>query len=1354
MLVALVCAMTMVSSRAGAQPSAPLSAPPQLRFERLSVEQGLSQSVIRAIHQGRRGFIWIATQNGLNVFDGYRFTVFKHDPDNPNSLPSSSITAIVGTDEPDGYTLWIGTSRGVAAFNPTHNRFTRYASKPGGLSHDAINDLFVDRSGVLWAGTQAGLNRFDRRAHAFVPFPHGLAAPTIIAMAEDQDGALWVGTVAGLNRIDAARSRVETFLHDAARPGSLNDNFVRSLLVDSRGRLWIGTDAGGLDRFDVTTGRFVHHVHAAVPGSLSGNSVNALLEDTRGDLWIGVWGGGVNRLVSTGDGPAQFIAYRHDPTDAKSLAIDDTTALAQDRSGAIWVGTYGGGVNRFVPPGSQFFTHYRHVVGDPGALGDNRVHALHVDRAGSLWVGTWGGLYRLRRDAAAFESYPPPPGPGRRPAEIRVTAIAESPDGILWVGTRDGGLHQYDAARGTFRHHRHVPGEDDTLSSDRITAVAVDRQGIVWVGTIGDGLNRLDASTGAVTRFAHASGDPATLSDGRVEFILEDSRGTLWIATRRGLDAFDRATGRVIRLAALPGAPPALGGAVSSIAESPRGRLWAGTDEGVVRFDLTGSGAYDGVGVQADGFRVYRERDGLSSDRTHRVLPDAAGDLWIATDNGLTRLRPSDGTAASFDAADGLQGNDFASGGCFDAGTGRMFVGGPNGFNVFHPAEVRPPGSTPPVVLTGFLVLNKPVAVGSESPLDVRIADAERVTLRHRDTVFALEFAALDFAGTHQTRYAYMLAGFDRDWNFTDSSRRMATYTNLSPGTYTFMVKASSHGGPWSEPRQLAVVILPPFWMTWWFRALAVIALAIGMLAVHRARLMVVERQRRGLERLVAERTGELQREKEKVVAALHAAEHANAAKSTFIAQASHEIRTPLNAIVGAADVLAGTTLDAEQREYLGTLKAAGEALSELVEGTHDLAKIEVGRYEVEYAPFELRTFVGDTIHVIERAARRKQLAVEWSVHESLPPYVNGDARALRRVLLNLLGNALKFTHSGGITVDVVPERAAGELVRFVVSDTGIGIPAEKHQHIFDAFAQADSATARRYGGSGLGLAICRQLVDLMGGAIWVDSEPGRGSTFSVALPLAGCAAPVVETAPALAPGGRALRVLLVEDQEQSRMLIRAYLKDTPHELESVESGEAAVEACRTGVFDVVLMDVGLPGIDGYAATRMIRQWEEASGRAQMPIIALTADAFAEDIEISLRAGCTEHLAKPVRRAVLLEVLDRYGRAPGEAPRPAAEQPRELASFGPEYVRTAKGALATALTAFGHGDRGPLRALGHNLKGTASSFGLAEIGALAERLERTAADAPETDVRACAAELGACLDRFAPAQTTAGFPSP
>jgi CheY-like chemotaxis protein/HPt (histidine-containing phosphotransfer) domain-containing protein len=507
-----------------------------------------------------------------------------------------------------------------------------------------------------------------------------------------------------------------------------------------------------------------------------------------------------------------------------------------------------------------------------------------------------------------------------------------------------------------------------------------------------------------------------------------------------------------------------------------------------------------------------------------------------------------------------------------------------------------------------------------------------------------------------------------------------------------------------------------------------------------------VERQRNALEQIVATRTSELRLEKEKVVAALKAAEEANAAKTTFLANISHEIRTPLNAIVGMADVLEDTRLDRDQEEYVGALRAAGEALSELIDDTLELSKIEVGRYEGETVPFDLRQLVDDTVEVMGLAAQKKGLPLVCSRGDDVPSFAMGDPRALRRVLINLLGNAVKFTHAGSIMMTIDRDAPESDVVRFVVSDTGIGVAAESHERIFDMFAQADASTARRYGGTGLGLALCRQLVELMGGRIWLQSEPGKGSTFSFTVRLPACSPELVTAAATAAtehvlPPRRPLRILLVEDAPHNRMLIQAYLKDMPDEVDFVETGEDAVEKCRETSYDIVLMDVHLPGIDGYDATRQIREWEAQNGRQPAPIVALTAHAFAEDVENSRRAGCDDHVTKPIRKSVLLHVLSRFARTPSAA-NVAPELPREITAYIPEYLNIARRELLAALAAYDGGDGAPLRRLGHNLKGSAASFGLEELGRIAGRLEQAVIEGGERDARERAAELRTCLERF------------
>ncbi|MDQ3168608.1 MAG: hypothetical protein M3Q55_00540, partial [Acidobacteriota bacterium] len=895
---ALVTSVLALSPGARAQERR-LPGAEDLRFARLSVEQGLSHAVVREAFQDHKGFLWFGTNNGLNQYDGYRVTVFRNEPGVANSLPGNTVTSMAETAGASGALLWIGTTEGLASFSTARQEFVRYYSDPAKattLSSNDVQVLHVDRSGSLWVGTREGLNRFDTATGAVVRYLHRatdsrtLTAGMVTSLAEGADGTLWVGTEGGLSRLDAGSSQFTRFVHDRLDGHTLAESRVRSLLFDTRGRLWVGTDTRGVDIYDAGANRFIHYPREA---GLSNVSITALLEDAEGQVWVGVWGGGVNRVVEDRvTGRLAFVPYRHDPANPSTLGVDDVNVLTQDRSGVVWVGTSGAGLSRFRPAGRIRLTQYRHAPADALTLSDDRVHALLVDRAGTTWIGTWGGLNLLRQGAAGFERLPV----AGYLSDARVTSLTEGTDGAIWVGTLDGGVNRIDPRTMAIQHIRAgEAGSGIGLSSDRVTALAVDRAGRVWVGTLNAGLNRVDPATGEIVRYRSSGSDPGTISADRIQRIVVDAQGRVWVAGSEGLDLMDASTGVARRLGGHDGAPAALGGAVNAIHEFPAGLIWAGTATGgLVRFQV----ALDG-GVSD--FRIFDHDEGLSSNVVQGVLHDEQGFLWVATADGLNRFDPRTNAVLVFDETDGLMSEELYSGVRQDAaGGGRVLLGGPRGLIAFNPSVVRANPYAPPVALTGFTILNRPVPIGPASPLKAHIADATEITLSHGDSVFSFEFAGFNYAASDKVRYAYRLEGFDPEWNYTDASRRSTTYTNLNPGRYTFEVRAANRDNVWTgQPLRVSVIILPPYWATWWFQMLVVggvVALALG---AHRMRVGVIERQRQQLATLVETRTAELKAQTNTSTEARAAAERANADKSRFLANITHEIRTPLNAVVG-----------------------------------------------------------------------------------------------------------------------------------------------------------------------------------------------------------------------------------------------------------------------------------------------------------------------------------------------------------------------------------------------------------------------------------------------------------------------
>jgi diguanylate cyclase (GGDEF)-like protein len=820
------------------------------RFDRLMVEDGLSQGSANCIAQDAAGFIWFGTQDGLNRYDGYEFTVFRHDPERPGSLAHNFVWDLLV--DADG-SLWVATNGGgLDRMDPDTGEFahlTHDASDPASLPNDRVRALQRGTEGQIWVGTDSGVAHFDPatgRFHRLVLDPggrEGAPAERVTALLVDRGGALWVGTDgSGLARFEPRTGALTRYRTEASNPVSLSSDRVRSLLEGPDGALWVGTYDGGLNRLDPATGRFRRN-HAADGTGLAHDRVRSLLNGSDGSVWVGT-DGGLNRIKPDA---AVMVHYRHEASDPHSLANNRVLSLFQDAGGVVWVATQGG-VSRWNPD-ATWFEHIRQSASDPSGLGNSVVNAIGEGPDGRLWIGTFGGLSVLDRESGEHHLYRSDPSDRSSISDDRVMALRWTRDGSLWVGTFGGGLNRFDPTTGRFTRFRSEASDPRTLGSDGVTSIHEDADGRLWVGCYGGGLNLLDRATGRVTRFRAEAANSEALGDDRVMTIAGDRSGALWIGTDGGgLHRFDPHRGTFQRFVSEPGGLTA--DSVWSILEGKDGTLWLGTQGGgLLRWtpeDLA-AGRYR--------LRAYGERSGLPNAFVYGILEDEGGNLWLSTNRGLSRFDPESETFRNFGLAAGLQGLEFNFGAYSRASSGEMFFGGSNGLNAFHPSKVRVNDYVPPVRLTGILGVEGPM------PLSVPPWRLDRLTLGHRDRVVAFEFAALDYTAPLRTRYAYRLDGFDDDWIELGTTRR-ATYTNLPAGEYTLRVRTARSDGSWNEAGfVLPLTIDPPPWATGWAWSLYVLLGAAGLLGL--VRLQTLRERRREEDRLRLEeqvriRTAEL----------------------------------------------------------------------------------------------------------------------------------------------------------------------------------------------------------------------------------------------------------------------------------------------------------------------------------------------------------------------------------------------------------------------------------------------------------------------------------------------------------------
>ena len=1180
-----------------------------LNFDFYSQEHGLSNNQIHCILQDKKGWMWFGTSQGVCRFDGYRFTVFKNDPDDSTSLKGNLVRAI-----------------------------------------------FEDHKGQLWIGTEnGGLNKFNREKenfqHLFYEKEHPLLRDaSVTAIHEDGAGNLWVGTETQLFRIENENKITEI------KPSNLSrfSEYFRILRSDPSGRIWIGTN----------NGLFLYHPETNLaekinfPQSPSANEeIWEIVIDADGTAWVGTYANGMFTVGLTS------LEVRHLIIDQNNERSNTVRAISKDRNGKYWIGTRGG---LYVYDKSKGVTaSYYHDEREPKSLVNNSVLCITHDAKGDVWIGTRSGINFLIEERQNIHSFKSMPGDDRYLNSNEVFAFWIDPKGDIWTGTESGGINILNRKTGRFKYMLPQKGNPNSLSRNCIKALLDDGKNNLWIGTFLGGLDVLNLQTGGFKHYTNNPSDPNSLSDNRVWALLRDSNNDIWIGTSVGLDKFDQRTGNFIHYKNLVN-----GQQVNWLSEDSDHCLWVGADELVIynpkdqkitrvsestRYLLEDSKKRFWLATLNRGIalyskekgviRSYTEKNGLANNQTLAILEDNEHFLWISTTNGLSKFDPEKERFHNFSLKNGFQNNQFTYGAAYRAPNGELLFGGISGFNIFDPVKIKSGEYFAPIVLTDLKIFNKSVRIGNQKKdiLMKSISETSQIKLKHNQNSVTFDFTSFDYANSLGIQYSYYLEGFEKDWN-EPSLSRSATYTNLDPGDYTFRVKTISIDRQESNPGpELKIEVLPPFWETWWFRTLAVLAI-LGMAYLLISFLLNKEKLKNDLvfERVKAKKLHEL-----------------DMMKLRFYTNISHEIRTPLTLILGPLEKMRSNSIpQSELKGHVEVMHRNATQLHQLINQLLDFRKLESGNLKLVLLRGDLVSYLSGIVSSFAKYAEEKEIELRFN---SLKKEIitSFDADKVSKIMNNLLSNAFKFTGKGGkiaVNLSLVFDSDENELsgdstekriIEITVKDTGIGISESNLEKIFTRFFQVDEGGSQT--GTGIGLALTKELIKLHHGQIFVTSKEGKGSKFTVQLPYELNLAESSELQPSadkiepehqnLIPeeqlseqmsAGQKI-MLLVDDNADVRYFVKSHFSSTYHVLEAANGVEGWDVALKT-IPDIIISDVLMPDMDGFEFCQKIRKDERTS---HIPILLLTALGSREHEIEGLSHGADDYITKPFDLGIL-----------------------------------------------------------------------------------------------------------------------
>ena len=1204
--------------------------PTDYQFVRYNTEKGLSHNQVNCFLKDSRGFVWIGTANGLNRFDGYSFRVFKHDPADSASISDHQVNALF--EDPQGY-IWINTRLGFDIYDPvteTIDHNVNRAAQRFGLRDADFNRIIKTRSGDYWIShNKLGLLKYRAASKQLVKvrFTPSQDAPGTRAISdfdEDAEGNLWVVCDDGfLARVHAATHAIDirSTLLQRRNLGKLSNHKV---FVDGQGEPWvyIVKAAVGAFNFDFRKNTLRIAGTAGPDFRLNNNAVSAMISGPDGRIWIGTDHGGINILDKQS---GRVTTLRSNPGDPRTLSQNSIQALYKDATGMIWAGTYKQGFCNYHQNIFKF-SLVRHLPGDATSLPFDDVNVFAEDRKGNLWVGTnGGGLIYYDRKNNSFRQFRNKPGDAHSLSNDVIVSLFLDRQDVLWIGTYFGGLNSFDGQR--FTRYLHDPADSTSLVDDRVWEIFEDSRRRLWVGTMADGLDLFDRSAKTFRHYRNLA--PNSVRSDYISAMLEDRQGNLWIGTANGIDVLMRQTGRFVHYGYRAGDRNGLSSdAVTSLAQDNSGTIWIGTSEGLNRYDAA-----------RNAFVTYDTRHGLPDNSILTVAIDARQQLWLGTPKGMVNLQVMKRPGAPFQVrayneVDGLQGRGFNENAALRLHSGELVFGGANGFSIFDPARVTDERTAAKVVLTDFQIFNKSVrpavSVDGNTVLEKSVSITDRIVLEHSQNVFTIEFAALNFLHPEKNHYLYTLEGFNEQWFEADNTRRV-TYTNLDPGGYVFKVK-TKEGGVATE-RRLEIRILPPFWQTPWAYLLYFLLVA-GALMI--ARWVLIERERMNFkleqERHYAQQMHEL-----------------DLMKIKFFTNVSHEFRTPLTLMLTPLEnLLRSIRSDHTVHRQLSLVHRNAQRLLNLVTQMLDFKKLEVEETRFMPERGDIVQFVRQITQTFSDLSEHKHIRYRFeSAVESR--YADFDQDKLSKVMYNLLSNAFKFTpENGQVTVRLrMVEQEGREALEISVEDSGIGIPQEAQQKVFDRFYQHPMPGHIMNQGSGIGLSIAGEFVKMHGGTIDLESEVGKGSTFKVTLPLRerltrAVPVQVADVRPADAAtididlseqkaGKEKPLVLLVEDNDEFREYLKEVFQKDYRILEAA-NGRTGLDMTLEHIPDLIVSDVMMPEMDGIELCRTIKTDRRVS---HIPVVLLTARAEEEQQLQGYQTGADAYVTKPFRLDIL-----------------------------------------------------------------------------------------------------------------------